>query len=195
MATANLTWHASWDLPLPLTGSSFQGGVLRANPGAIVQGATSETYASLPQDNCTGQPVINTNHGQGVPPATPQSPYLGIASLSYPLPLSGAIPMWVDAFGGDDYRLCDGAYLAGVGDYGQPQPGYPSFDTPPDVVKFAVDQSQWIGQPPHAAPPISVTSGTGANQGKFSFKDVDSSGNVTWSGSVSWNGTITLSSK
>jgi hypothetical protein len=58
--------------------------------------------------------------------------------------------MWVETFGGDDFSLCGTGGLATVGDYGQPAPGYPGWDTPAGIVKFTLDLTQWVNQPDHS---------------------------------------------
>jgi len=149
--SADLSWHASWALTLSpggvgLPGSGLSaGGFSPALPGTIV---TGETIANAPNANdfCDGPPVVNPTHG-GKTTALPQSPYLGIG------PPSGtptSVNMWVETFGGDDFSLCGTGGLATVGDYGQPAPGYPSWDTPAGIVMFTIDPTQWVNQPNHS---------------------------------------------
>jgi hypothetical protein len=117
-----------------------------------------------------------------------QSPFIGLGPPDRD-PASTKIPMFVEAFGGYDFRLCDGLWLPAVGAYGPPLPGYPGWDTPPVIVKFTIDKNDWIGQGEKKIT-IPVGHGSGDGQGDYST----TSGALD-SGTVQWSGTIILSTE
>jgi hypothetical protein len=133
--TSNLTWHAEWDLHMPVIGTAF----LPVLPGSSVTGMTTASVTAT-GFTCSGPPVINTDHGNG-PAPTVQSPYIGAAAFAYPM-----VPMYVETFGGVDYNLCGGMGKPAVGDYGTVGPGYPGWDLASEIFMFNLDLSQYYGK-------------------------------------------------
>ena len=185
--TATLSWHAAWDIAGDLSGAPGGGSGWNALPGTTVTGESNVITAAGELAGCPGGVVINTRHGSGPPPALPQSPYLGSVGPTAGSPRVFA--MWVDTFGGDDYHLCDGGALAGVGDYGPPEPGYPAWDTRPEYAKFNLDLGALSGGPDQE---LVIKVGQGANDPANQNGVFTTVKNDAGDGMVTWGGTITI---
>jgi hypothetical protein len=109
-----------------------------------------------------------------------QTPFIGFRDLPPGTPTGPIVQMWTEAFGGDDFRLCDDLWLPGVGQYPPVDSGYPGSDTSAVLVKFSINLNDWV------------------NQGDKSMKlpvkgDFTTVAGAADAGEVHWSGTITLS--
>lgn len=166
--SASVNWHAVYSLGLPDFGpDSMQS----AGYGTTVTGDSMITGAA----GCSGPIVVNTSHGQGTPPPKAQSPYL----LRLPSGSQTQARLAIDAMGGNDYRLCDGQYNIGEGNWAPGSPDLPSYAGAPLFADFRFDRSAFVGVPPHS------------QQIPVSFKQHAPIGVAD----ISWSGTITLTSE
>ena len=165
--SASVNWHAVYHLTLP----DFQpNSVQNAGPGTTVTGNSSISGKSTTP--CSGPIVVNTSHGQGPPPAQAQTPFL------IPLPAPQQTKrMAIDVMGGYDYRLCDGEYNIGEGDWAPGSPYLPSYAGAPFFAVFTFDRDAFVTAPHTQQIPVGVTQD-----------------DVSGLAHVSWQGTVTLTS-
>jgi hypothetical protein len=161
--SASVDWHAVYlrslpDLaPIPAATSGEQ----VAGAGTTVTGNSTISGAA----GCTGPIVVNTNHGQGPPAPQAQTPFLT------QLPSAQAKRFAADAMGGYDYRLCDGQYNIGEGDWAPGSPDLPNYAGAPFFAVFSFDLDTFTSVPYTLEIPVGVTQQT-------------SGADVTWSGTV-----------
>jgi hypothetical protein len=86
------------------------------------------------------------------------------------------VPMFVEAFGGGVYHLCDGGDLLG---FGEQVAGYPGWDPNTGMYLFNLDLTQFLGKTTTVTMPVSGSFQPGPD-------DTDT-------GSVSYSGTLTFS--
>ena len=166
--SASVDWHAVYSLSLPdFEPDSMQS----AGPGTTVTGDSMISGTA----GCSGPIVVNTSHGQGTPAPQAQSPFL----LPLPSGSQTQTRLAIDAMGGDDYRLCDGEYNIGEGNWAPGSPDLPSYAGAPLFADFRFDRNAFAGAPPNT------------QQIPVSFKQHAPSGMAD----VSWSGTITLTSQ
>jgi hypothetical protein len=173
-ASADLTWHYSWDMHIPhfqdlqrVVGNGLDWFLDPAQAGVSVTGTTTATNP-ITGMTCTGPPVVSGNTG---------APFAGPAAVpstvSTPYPI---VHLYVETFGGGVYHLCDGNAIFGIGDQ---VPGYPGDDPGPGIYRFDLDLSQFVGK---------TTSMTMPASGSF-LPAPDN----TDTGMVTYGGTLTIS--
>ena len=165
--SASVNWHAVYHLTLP----DFQpNSVQNAGPGTTVTGNSSISGKNTTP--CSGPIVVNTSHGQGPPAAQAQTPFL------IPLPAPQQTKrMAIDVMGGYDYRLCDGEYNIGEGNWAPGSPDLPSYAGAPFFAVFTFDRNAFVTAPHTQQIPVGVTQD-----------------DVSGLAHVSWQGTVTLTS-
>jgi hypothetical protein len=132
-----------------------------------VTGTTSVSFP-LGGVNCQGPPVFG---------GITQAPYMGVgaqnpsSNIAFP-----TVPMFVEAFGGGVYHLCDGGDLLG---FGEQVAGYPGWDPNTGMYLFNLDLTQFLGKTTTVTMPVSGSFQPGPD-------DTDT-------GSVSYSGTLTFS--
>ncbi len=172
-ASADVTWHAVYELPVPLLDDT-----MNAEPGTTVTG-TSSQHAHPPgvdPIDCDGDIVVSTSHGFGSP-AVAQTPFIGFVGGG-----NGIVHAWIDTYGGYDYRTCDGEYNILTGGFPGNPPDYPTYTSRLGTAKFDIDLNEWTQQPAHTGRIQLSDSGTGTI-GSTNFA------------TASWSGTVTLSNE
>src|SRR5262249_54872307 len=112
------------------------------------------------------------NHGQGPPAPEAQTPFL--TQLPSPQAKFAA-----DVMGGYDYRLCDGEYNIGEGDWEPGEPDLPNYAGGPFFAVFSFDRNAFASAPSTQDIPVGVTQHVS---------------DLTGTADVSWSGTVTLTS-
>jgi hypothetical protein len=167
-ASADVTWHAVYVLPVPSLENT-----MTAEAGTTVTGNSSlhADPPGVPPNDCDGPLVVNTFHGVNRP-SEPQTPLFGFNGRT-----NNVVHAWIDTYGGYDYRLCDGEYNTLVGDFPGNPDGYPTYVSRLGTAKFDIDLDEWTLQPAHT-------------------RQIPVSDSATVTGATaSWTGTVTLSNE
>ena len=170
-ASANVAWHAEYDVTVPDVTLGFPNGLIAvpAEAGTTVTGSGTRS-SGFPGD-CTGPITVHAHE-----PPNPQTPFIGVYGGLGPDPLT----LYIDTFGGYDYALCDGqtGILGGAFD---PAGGGVNYNVDIGIAKFPFDRDEWANQPPH--------------ERILPVMDDRTKIVGTESSTANWSGTITLTSR